>query len=263
MVLTFEVKEYSLVIHAVTSDDRHATCIEMIKDAIEFYKPKDVPLTHIETGDFYNGEEDPRTFCFSTSSENFKNLIPDSYSKKWIDVGIPDVAQKCKDIRDAGEKKYTIDKAFWIGVTRTHATRSKLIEISRGYPELIDAREMSWNGHMVVADKIPEFVSLEQHAEFRHLIDVQGVGWSGRLKYLLFSGRPILVADRKWWDWATCDLLPWVHYIPVAENLDDLVDKIRWARENTDECERIASRGKDFIVDRMGRVNEGMQKIFL
>ena len=266
-MLQFEVKEYELHILAKGWDNlRQSTCLEMLKDAHDFYKPRHVPVTRIVIDDKfdYGNMGNERIFCFSTSVNNSQYLIPDSYAKKWTEIGVPSVPKKCIEIEEAGRLGYTVDMAFWIGVASTHATRATLIEISKMRPDLIDARDMSWNNHKVVAHEIPEFVSLERHTDFRYLIDVQGNGWSGRLKYLLFSGRPVFVAQRKWWDWATWDLVAWVHYIPVEENLSDLVDKITWAREHNDEATKIAATAKEFITDRMSRVMspEGMGKLF-
>lgn len=46
------------------------------------------------------------------------------------------------------------------------------------------------------------------------------------------------------------DLRPWVHYVPVSrERLEsDLAEKVRWARANDAEAERIARRGRDFAL---------------
>mmetsp|Transcript_1512 Transcript_1512/g.2037 ORF Transcript_1512/g.2037 Transcript_1512/m.2037 type:complete len:90 (+) Transcript_1512:24-293(+) len=41
-------------------------------------------------------------------------------------------------------------------------------------------------------------------------------------------------------------LEPFVHFIPVREDLSDLIDKLEWARAHDEEAQRIAKRGKAF-----------------
>ena len=42
-------------------------------------------------------------------------------------------------------------------------------------------------------------------------------------------------------------LVPWVHYIPVKEDLSDMEELIQFARENDDVARTIAQNGYDFV----------------
>ena len=42
------------------------------------------------------------------------------------------------------------------------------------------------------------WVTLQDHVRWRYLVDLEGTGWSGRLKLLPFAGRPV----RVWLSWA-------------------------------------------------------------
>lgn len=46
--------------------------------------------------------------------------------------------------------------------------------------------------------------------------------------------------------WYYEDLVPWTHYVPVAADMSDLAEKIRWCRDNDDACRTIAANGKAF-----------------
>ena len=46
--------------------------------------------------------------------------------------------------------------------------------------------------------------------------------------------------------WFSFLLKPYEHYIPIEENLDDLVDKIKWCITNDDKCYDIAMNGFHF-----------------
>ena len=42
-------------------------------------------------------------------------------------------------------------------------------------------------------------------------------------------------------------LVPWVHYIPVREDMSDVEELIQFARENDDVARTIAQNGHDFV----------------
>lgn len=50
--------------------------------------------------------------------------------------------------------------------------------------------------------------------------------------------------------WAMEELLePWVHYIPLNEDLSDVEEKMQWVIDNDNEARRIAHRGTLWISD--------------
>ena len=50
--------------------------------------------------------------------------------------------------------------------------------------------------------------------------------------------------------WAMEELLePWIHYIPLNENLTDVEEKMQWVIDNNAEAEEIARRGTLWISD--------------
>lgn len=42
-------------------------------------------------------------------------------------------------------------------------------------------------------------------------------------------------------------MVPWVHYIPIKEDLSDMEELIVFARENDDVARTIAQNGYDFV----------------
>ena len=41
---------------------------------------------------------------------------------------------------------------------------------------------------------------------------------------------------------------PWVHFIPLEEDLSDLQEKINWARENDDKVREIVKNGNELVA---------------
>ena len=99
----------------------------------------------------------------------------------------------------------------------------------------------------------------QQVRRWSALVDVEGLGYSGRLKLLLHSGRPVLVQDRPWHEWYWDSLVPMEHYIPVRRDLSDLVDQARWVQRNPEEAEQIGRAGQKLaqrLLTRASAVDE-------
>jgi len=87
---------------------------------------------------------------------------------------------------------------------------------------------------------------IEQVGACGYLLDVQGKGYSSRLKLLLHSGRCVFYARRPWQEYYTAALTPWVHYVPVSEDLSDLIDRLDWADANPKKVLAIGKAARDF-----------------
>lgn len=96
--------------------------------------------------------------------------------------------------------------------------------------------------------RLGPFESLEAQAgRARMLIDVAGVTWSDRLPRALASGATLLIVANPHGsaDYLSPYLRPWVHFVPVAADMSDLLGAVRWCGEHAAECAAIAARGAD------------------
>lgn len=94
--------------------------------------------------------------------------------------------------------------------------------------------------------RLARFETLEAQAgRARMLVDVGGVTWSDRLPRELAAGATVLIVQnaRGSADYLEPYLRPWRHYVPVASDLSDLPDAVRWCNANPAECAAIARRG--------------------
>ena len=151
-------------------------------------------------------------------------------------------------------KPPTIDKAAWFGNIYSplqdvieYRTRPLLKQIGDKHPELLDIVNISPNNGLVNTT-ISNYVSLPELTKYKYLIDIGGNGFSGRLKFLLFSKRPILLIDRHYVDYFYEDLITYTHYIPVKMDLSDLLDQIDWMKTNHEKTLRIAQNAFDFAI---------------
>jgi glycosyltransferase involved in cell wall biosynthesis len=85
------------------------------------------------------------------------------------------------------------------------------------------------------------------------LIDIEGNGYSGRLKHLLWSHRPVILVDRPHKEYFFRHLREWKHYIPVKRDLSDLKDNITWCLEHPDKAKEIAEQAYKFSKEYLTR----------
>ena len=68
------------------------------------------------------------------------------------------------------------------------------------------------------------------------------------LKWMLYSNSVVLMSPPTVASWAMEDLLlPFVHYIPLADDYSNLLEMLQWAEQHQDACQVISKRATDFI----------------
>ena len=91
--------------------------------------------------------------------------------------------------------------------------------------------------------------SARQFMDFKYLIDIRGYGWTDRVKYLLGMKRPLLLVDRPYREYYFNRLIPMKHYIPIREDLSDLIEKIEMLETNKDLYETICNNAFKFVLN--------------
>ena len=115
--------------------------------------------------------------------------------------------------------------------------------------------------HLQVLDSAVHPLSLEtQVARYAFLLDVEGNGWSGRLKLLLWSQRAVFLVDRPWKEDFFADLRPWTHFVPVRRDLSDLTERLDWAHANPGRCHAIAQAALAFAMSRL-RLQDALRRL--
>ena len=51
-------------------------------------------------------------------------------------------------------------------------------------------------------------------------------------------------------------LEPFVHFVPLNDNFDDLEEKYQWCLDNLDKCEKISKNAREYILQFMNEDNE-------
>lgn len=188
-------------------------------------------------------------FAYSTQ-DKYKNVIPipDFIYTSWKEAGIERWELTTRSCMEEGKKPYDDDRLFWIGNASTHYTRKILLNISELYPDLVCAEGMKWldvkKGEKQAASK---YVSLQDHAKYKYLIDIQGIGYSGRLKLLFHLSRPVFIADRVHKEFYFDKLKDMENCIMVNENMDNLIDKLSLLSSNDELYKQIVSNANELV----------------
>lgn len=141
--------------------------------------------------------------------------------------------------------------------------RTKLVTLSLTYPWLIEARytqlcqspqpELIQITFPNYFDQ-PESICSQLRYKYQILIDGNSAPYS-RTYWQLFSNSVIFKQDSDHIQWYFNALQPYVHYIPVAYTLDDLIDKIDWAIKNDYEMQTISRNAQNFAHKNLTRTN--------
>ena len=86
---------------------------------------------------------------------------------------------------------------------------------------------------------------LEQ-SEYKYIVHIDGHVSAFRLSYELSLNSVILLVKSKWKSWLNDMIKPYIHYVPVKEDLSDLIDQIKWCRDNDEKCIEIINNAKMF-----------------
>ncbi|KAI8835825.1 glycosyl transferase family 90-domain-containing protein [Chytriomyces cf. hyalinus JEL632] len=90
------------------------------------------------------------------------------------------------------------------------------------------------------------YVSYKEQLRFRYHLVTDGNTWPGRLMGYLATNSVILYAGI-FGDYWMQALMPWVHYIPVRIDLEDLEDRIQWLEANDDEARQISENARELV----------------
>ena len=99
----------------------------------------------------------------------------------------------------------------------------------------------------VTSDHVPH----SDMMQYRYHLDLVGGGsttWADTLRKLAMPGL-LFHHETLMRDWFYGELQPWVHYVPIRIDLDDLSDKYVWAETNPIEAETIARNGREFVLE--------------
>jgi len=102
----------------------------------------------------------------------------------------------------------------------------------------------------------------DQLSKFKYHIDTGGGGgttWTGTVLKLGLPGL-LFHHTTPTKDYIFDQIQPWVHYVPVREDLEDLMEKLEWAETHQDQARRISENATE-LMKRLS-TSEGFEPLF-
>ena len=89
--------------------------------------------------------------------------------------------------------------------------------------------------------------------KYKYIISVDGNDKDSGLNWKLASDSLVFMNHPKIESWLMeSKLEPWVHYVPLAEDFSDLIEKFQWAEKNPDKCVEIIKNANLFMDSNFG-----------
>jgi len=232
---------------------RHIQVANLISEAVALLG-RSLPPFYVNTGDKPSEAVRPIT-VFGTCSVagQIDVAAPDFAFNGWPEAKFVDFDAEAEKLADASVTAPEDQRAFWTGRVAAPA-RESLLEHSRMHPEVLEVADAFEGYDRTNNLYVGHFRSMaDQVARYRYMIDVEGYGYSGRLKLLLHARRALLLLDRPYRDYFYDELEPFRHFVPVGRYSSNLVERIEWLRTNPAREKEIISEAQQFARERLTR----------
>jgi hypothetical protein len=137
------------------------------------------------------------------------------------------------------------------------SVRLKAVDFSVDYPTLLNARlsmrtfkAPCW--HFNASNGLDKLMLVDDidkklyYTNYQAALVIGGIGAAFRLDSHLSTGTAVVLQQFQYEEWFTHLLKPWVHYIPLAQDLSNLNETMHWVRDHPLEVQAIGAHGLDF-----------------
>lgn len=185
---------------------------------------------------------DSAVFCKARKINDNKSILLKLNTKRHWNFDI-----KHKDFIWNGKK----DNVVWRGASTGSNNAKKRVDFVSKYIDKYDVGLSSITKPKVgkIDDKLVKgIITLEEQLKNKFIVSLEGNDVATNLKWILSSNSvPIMPTPTKE-TWAMEGLLkPFYHYLPLNDDLSDLDEILRWAKDNDRQCQQIAMNGKIFM----------------
>ena len=116
---------------------------------------------------------------------------------------------------------------------------AKLTSMTKGITDVLDGFNLT--GPDMLMDEL---------LEYKALIFVEGNDVSSGLKWGLLSNSIVMMPIPRFTSWAMEELLePWMHYVPLRDDLADAGERLIWVLQHEQEAARIVRRATLWMLD--------------
>ncbi len=146
------------------------------------------------------------------------------------------------------------------GITIKTNIRLRAAALGKKYPNILDLGIVDWNARpkkfkkqpIRVIDeekfnfKLKPRITDEEKFKYKYILYLDGHVAAFRMGGELASGSVLFVPESSYSLWFSKHLEPMKHYIPIKDDLSDLVEKTNWCIKNDSVCKEIADNALQF-----------------
>lgn len=94
----------------------------------------------------------------------------------------------------------------------------------------------------------PSHIPRDDMIHYKYILDIDGNActWDATA-WKLNSGSVIFKPESDWKQWFYDQYLPWIHFIPVRDDFQDLQEKIEWCQKNQNKCLEMVKNCKSLF----------------
>lgn len=183
-----------------------------------------------------------RLMAYSTLETLKKQVIAFPDYRTYVSDEACHYSETRDECRKASQKKWSDRRMYWRGSASFHYTRQLLLDIGEKNPDRFFFQRTDGEEKL-------SYLPMTEQVDYKYLIDVQGWGWTDRVKVLLQLGRPVFLVNRAYKEWYFEYMKPMVHYVPVKEDLSDLVEMYDYMESHPEIYDNIVENAKAFVEE--------------
>lgn len=229
--------------------ERAEAIIEMIKDTLSKYDVDNVEL-YITLSD--KPLNNPYFLHFSRTTNCPINTIPNFSFYEWKDAKLGNFFTIKDDIlNNKIEWNNKQDKIMWSGIN-SNDIRKRMNELEKD-----DSYEYN------LCDITGKYYDLKDHGNYKYLLDMEGIGYSGRFPYLALTGSCVILIensnpDRDYKLYYDEHFIEDVHYLKVRYNQEEEISSIHKKildKINNNNCKKIGEDCRQVAINLFNKDN--------
>jgi hypothetical protein len=91
-------------------------------------------------------------------------------------------------------------------------------------------------------------ISYDTFVQYKYIISIEGNEKDSGSNWKLGSGSLVIMKPPKYESWLMeSKLIPWVHYVPLNDEMNNLDEIYNWCLNNDDKCKEIVKNANAFM----------------
>mmetsp|Transcript_30475 Transcript_30475/g.61790 ORF Transcript_30475/g.61790 Transcript_30475/m.61790 type:complete len:187 (-) Transcript_30475:2425-2985(-) len=98
---------------------------------------------------------------------------------------------------------------------------------------------------------LKEYIPEQAYGDYKWIANIDGAVAAYRMPSVMALGSAVVKQESDYLEHWYRDLVPWVHYVPMAHDFSDLAEVLGWLQKHDAEAEQIGKAGRQFAVDNL------------